>query len=303
MTLAITGSTGFVGQGVLDALERQGREVRALARKIPDDKRNHIEWVRGDLSDKGALAALCDGASAVIHIAGLTNTPDVAEFEKVNVTGTLNLVEAAVAANRPRFVQVSSLSAREPQLSKYGASKRRAEKVVSASGLDWTIVRPPAVYGPREKDIFELFRAAKFGVVPVPPPGRSSLIHVDDLAELLIALVPGGEDVTHKVFEPDDGRKGGWTHREMARLIGWTLGRRPMVPHLSKNLLEYAAKADRFLRRDKAKLTEDRVGYMTHPDWTVSADHAVPPQVWRPRIGTREGMKTTADWYRKQGWL
>jgi nucleoside-diphosphate-sugar epimerase len=109
------------------------------------------------------------GTEAVIHVAGLVNTTDPDEFERANVLGTMNMIEAARAAGVPRFIFVSSLSAREPELSAYGASKARAEMLIKASGLDWTIIRPPAVYGPRDAEMFELFRAAKWGVVPVPP--------------------------------------------------------------------------------------------------------------------------------------
>ena len=243
------------------------------------------------------------GAEAVIHIAGLTNAPDAAAFEAGNVSGTLSVIEAALAAGVPRFVFVSSLSAREPGLSAYGASKARAERMVKASGLDWTIVRPPAVYGPRDKDMFELFRAAKWGVVPMPKEGAASLIHVDDLARLLLALVPGGEDVTHRSFEPDDGKRGGWTHHDLALAIGWAMGRRPKVLGLSRRTMELAAKADGMMRGKRAKLTPDRVGYMAHPDWVVSHGAKVPGSVWRPRIESREGLKATAQWYREQGWL
>ena len=213
------------------------------------------------------------------------------------------MIEAALAAGVQRFVFVSSLSAREPSLSAYGASKARAERVVKASGLDWTIVRPPTVYGPHDKDVFELFRSAKWGVVPTPKEGRSSLIHVDDLARLLLALIPGGEGVSHRSFEPDDGKRGGWTHYELARMIGWAVGRRPKVIGLSKRTMEWAAKADGMLRGAKAKLTLDRVGYMSHPDWVVSLGGRVPAALWRPRVETREGMKATARWYRERGWL
>ena len=223
MTIAVTGATGFVGQMLLDVAAKEGIGLRALARK-PQAPRDGVEWVAGDLGEVSALDDLVRGAEAVIHLAGLTTAPDAAAFEAGNVTGTLNLVEAAVREGVPRMVFVSSLAAREPALSQYGASKARAEKLVKASHLDWTIVRPPAVYGPRDKDMLELFKAARWGVVPVPPKGRSSLIHAEDLARLLLALIPGGEAVTHKTFEPDDGKRGGWSHYELARAIGWAMG-------------------------------------------------------------------------------
>ena len=299
--IAVTGATGFVGQALLEAAAAQGLEVRALARKrqVP---RLGVEWIPGDLSSRSALDRLVRGTSAVIHIAGVVNAPNTAAFEAGNVAGTLNLVEAARDEGVPRFIHVSSLSAREPQLSAYGASKARGERMVMASGLDWTVVRPPWVYGPRDTDTLEMFRMARWGVVPVPA-GRASIIHVNDLARLLLALLPGGEAVTHHMFEPDDGRAHGWTHRELARGIGWALGKRPWVPQLSKAALTRVSWIERMLRGEKARLTLDRVGYMTHPDWVIGAGAAVPPEVWSPQVRTGEGLKSTAAWYRRHGWL
>lgn len=300
--IAVTGGTGFVGKATLAALSSTGTQVRALARSVPAEQ-GAIEWVRGDLADRGALAALVDGAEAVIHVAGLTTARDAAAFEAANVAGTLAVVSAATNAGVPRFVCVSSLAAREPTLSAYGGSKERAERLVAASGLDWTIVRPPGVYGPWDRDYLEMFKLARRGVVPVPPPGRSSLIHVQDLAELLVALLPGGEEITQRTFEPDDGHAGGWSHRELARLIGWAVGRRPWVVHLPRPVLAGASRADRLVRRGRARLTADRVGYIAHPDWVARPELHVPPHIWRPRINTREGLKATARWYREKGWL
>ncbi len=302
MTIAITGGTGFVGQALIDQAKADGVVVQALARKS-QGRSNGVDWIVGDLSNRKALIRLLEGTEAVIHVAGMTTARDAAEFEAANVAGTLAVIEAAIAAGVKRLIFVSSLSAREPGLSAYGASKARAERVVKASGLDWTIVRPPTVYGPHDKDMFELFRSAKWGVIPTPKEGHSSLIHVADLSRLLLALVPGGEGISQHVFEPDDGKRGGWTHYELARMIGWSVGRRPKVIGLSKRMMEWAAKADGMLRGAKAKLTLDRVGYMTHPDWVVSLSARVPAALWRPRVETREGMKATAKWYREEGWL
>ena len=300
--VALTGATGFVGQPTLDALVGQGHAVRALTRR-EQPERAQVRWVRGAMEDTGSLAELVRGAEAIVHVAGVVNAPDAAGFEACNVTGTLNLIEAAVAAGVPRFVHVSSLSAREPELSAYGASKARSEKLLMASTLDWTIVRPPAIYGPRDREMFELFRAARWGVVPTPREGRASMIHVEDLARLLAALVPAGQGTCGRSFEPDDGRPGGWSHYETARAIGWALGRRPKVLGLSRRALERAARLDGFLRGTKAKMTLDRAAYFSHPDWVVSPEASVPPAIWQPRIETREGLKATAQWYRENKWL
>ncbi|MBY0342608.1 MAG: NAD(P)H-binding protein, partial [Sphingomonadales bacterium] len=270
--LAITGATGFVGSALLDAALAEGHQVRALARR-EQAPRAGVEWVRGDLGDTGALAALVAGADAVVHVAGLTNTPDPAQFEIANVTGTAHVIAAMVEAGVRRLVLVSSLAAREPKLSAYGASKARAETLVEASGLDWTIVRPPGVYGPRDVDYLEMFRTAKWGFVPLPPGGASSIIHADDLARLLVTLAASNAAPTRKkIYEPDDGREGGWSHKELAAAIGRAMGRRVIAPHLPRPVLEAAAAADRIARGDKAKLTPDRVGYMCHPNWVARFD-------------------------------
>lgn len=300
--LAVTGATGFVGQAVLEIASRAGLDVRALTRR-PQPAREGVEWVQGDLNDTAALARLVRGAAVVVHIAGVVNAPDPAGFHAGNVSGTLNMVNAALAGGAERFIHVSSLSAREPQLSVYGASKRKGEMIVRASSLDWTVVRPPAVYGPRDTEMFELFKLAKKGLVPLPPQGRASIIHVNDLARLLIALVPGGEDVTSQTFEPDDGTPGGWSHPDLARAIGMAVGKRVRPLPLPRGVLEFAAKADGWARKDKAKLTLDRVGYMCHPDWTVSDGARPPASLWEPQVETTIGLHATAAWYKEAGWL
>lgn len=302
--LAITGATGFVGSAVLDAALAEGHQVRALARR-DQPPREGVEWVRGDLGDTAALAALVAGVDAVIHVAGLTNTPDPAEFETANVSGTANVLAAMGGAGVRRLVFVSSLAAREPKLSAYGASKARAEALVEASGLDWTTVRPPGVYGPRDIDYLDMFRTAKWGFVPLPPGGASSIIHADDLAALLVTLAASNAAPTRKkLYEPDDGREGGWSHKELAQAIGKAVGRGSVfAPHLPEAVLIAAAAGDRFLRGDRAKLTADRVGYMAHPNWVSRSDRRVPPGIWQPRITGEEGLKATAAWYRGKGWL
>jgi len=301
--IALTGATGFVGSAVLADALAQGHQVRALARR-DQQPRAGVEWVRGDLDAADALAALVAGADAVIHVAGLTNTPDPAEFEAANVTGTANVIAAMKAAGVKRLVFVSSLSARMPGLSAYGASKAKAEALVEASGLNWTTVRPPGVYGPRDVDYLEMFRTAKLGFVPLPPGGASSIIHADDLARLLVALTGNAAPTKKQVYEPDDGREGGWSHKELAAAIGRAVGKRSVfAPHLPRAVLDAAATADRLIRGDRAKLTADRVGYMAHPNWVSRFDRRPPPGIWQPKIGGEEGLKATAEWYRREGWV
>ncbi len=302
MTIAVTGATGFVGQALVEEASHRGAALKALARREQAPCEG-VEWVPGDLADTEALRRLVEGADAVLHIAGVVNTPDPMGFHLGNVSGTEALVEAARRAGVRRFVFVSSLAAREPHLSRYGQSKRHAEDVVQASGLDWTIVRPPAIYGPRDREILELFKAARWGLVPMPPPGRASIVHVHDLARLLLALVPSGESVSGAILEPDDGREGGWSHLELAKAIGEAVGRRVWAPATPRAIMKAASWLDGRVRRGGAKLTRDRVGYMCHPDWVSRPDRAPQPALWRAEIETRLGLADTARWYRQQGWL
>jgi len=298
----MTGATGFVGQAVLDEAARRGVGVRALTRR-EQEPREGVEWVAGDLAATDALARLAEGCAAVLHIAGVVNAPDAAGFKHGNVTGTQNVVETARQADVSRFVHVSSLAAREPTLSDYGHSKRLAEEVVQVSGLDWTVVRPPAVYGPRDTEMLDLFRAARWGFVPLPPPGRTSIIHVEDLARLLLDVVEPSSAVAGRIFEPDDGTAGGWTHKELARAIGKAIGKSVWAPGLPRQVLAAAARIDRIFRGDKAKLTPDRARYLSHPDWVAYPEKQVPPDIWQATNETHQGLVATAQWYRDAGWL
>ena len=301
MIIALTGATGFVGGHLLNRLLEAGHRVRALTRR-PQPDRPGFEWVAGDLANRAALAALVAGADAVIHVAGVLNAPNAAGFEAGNVTGTAALLAAATSAKVARFVHVSSLAAREPGLSLYGGSKARSEAVVSGGTLPFAIVRPPAVYGPGDRETLDLFRMAKRGVVLLPPAGRLSLIHVDDLARLLLALAdpaaPGGLTI-----EPDDEHPGGYSHTRFAHLLGTAVGRKVIPVSTPQPLLALAARFDRLVRGKQAKLTPDRVAYFCHSDWVVAPDRAPSLDLWQPRIDTGEGLADTAAWYRAAGWL
>jgi nucleoside-diphosphate-sugar epimerase len=288
--LAVTGATGFVGRAFLARAVAMGHHVRALTRRPQQDKQ-HLTWIRGDLANPGALA---QGTDVVVHIAGVVNA-DRDGFVAGNVDGTRTMIAAAKAAKVRRFVHVSSLSAREPQLSNYGWSKREGEKLVEASGLDWTIVRPTGIYGPGDTELLDLFRMASKGFALLPPRGRVSLIAVDDLAALLLLFAGGAGERT--IYEVDDG-SGGMTHAELAHAIGAAVEHKVVPIHLPRPVLTLAAMIDQAVRGDKAKLTRDRVGYLCHDDWTANPARRPPVALWKPQTRTREGLAATAAWYR-----
>jgi nucleoside-diphosphate-sugar epimerase len=301
MKLAITGGTGFVGSHLISVALGAGYSIKALTRRDQPSLEG-VEWIRGDLATRDALEQLVGDVDAIIHVAGTISGHSAAEFEIGNVAGTLAMLAAATAGGVQRFVHVSSLAAREPKLSLYGGSKCRAEELVHSSGLDWAIVRPPAVYGPGDRETLELFRMAKLGLMLMPPRGRVSVIHADDLARLLLALT-GPTAASNVLIEADDGKPGGWTHREFARALAAAVGTRAAVISSPGVLLRLAARADQLLRGEKAKLTIDRAAYFSHRNWVVEPKRACPPSLWRPQVDTMKGLRETADWYRGQGWL
>ena len=300
MRIAITGGTGFVGSHLIELALAEGHHIKALTRR-PQDAQDGLVWIEGALDNPESLAALCAGCDAVIHVAGVING-SAHEFHQGNVVGTDTMLTAAAGAGIRRFIHVSSLSAREPQLSAYGRSKCESEEPVIASGSEWTIVRPPAIYGPRDRETFELFRFAKRGILPLPPGKGISVIHVCDLCRLLLACLDN--ELSHgRTFEPDDGRENGWTPTQFARAVGRAVHRRILALPLPKALLMAGVRIDKMIRGDGAKLTRDRVNIYCHPDW-VSTPYARPPaDLWLPQIPTEEGLAATARWYKAQGWL
>lgn len=300
MTLALTGATGFVGRRVV-ALA--GRPVRALTRRSQPPQTG-VEWVLGDLTDTTALARLCDGAAAVLHIAGVVNAADEAGFRAGNVIGTANVL--AAAANVQRLVHVSSLAAREPGLSMYGASKAQGDALVMASDRDWVIVRPPGVYGPGDAEMRDLFSLARLGLgfAPGGPNARIGLIHVDDLARALLALAGGGP--AREILEIDDG-SGGYAHADHVAAIGRAVGKSSvrMIP-IGDGLLNVAAGVATRLARLQGqlpKLSRDRARYLAHPDWTARGGNERLAGIWQPSISLDEGMADTVADYRQRGWL
>ncbi|MET0362918.1 MAG: NAD(P)H-binding protein [Sphingobium sp.] len=300
--IALTGATGFVGAETLAQALAAGIHVTALARRA-QPPRAKLKWVHGSLEDAAALDALVRDADAVVHVAGVVNAADRAGFEAGNVHGTVAVIDAMRKRGVRRLVHVSSLAAREPALSAYGWSKAQAERHVKASGLDWTIVRPPAIYGPGDREMLELFRMAKRGLMMLPPGGHLSVIEVGDLARLLLTLAIERAETLAQTYEVDDGKPGGWDHAEFGYAIARAVGRRVRTLATPAWAMKVGARLDRIVRGKGAKLTADRVSYFCHPDWVVKKRKQPPKKLWKPEVATEEGLRATVEAYRAKGWL
>jgi len=163
-SIAITGATGFVGGVLLKRLASTDWQIRALVRPDSLHKRPRqegTEWVTGDLEDMDSLRRLVAGVDAVLHCAGAVRGATSLSFEGINVDGSARLASAAREQHpAPNFFLISSLAARAPHLSHYAASKRNGEKTLAlnAGPMPWVIFRPPAVYGPGDRELLPLFR-------------------------------------------------------------------------------------------------------------------------------------------------
>lgn len=322
--IAVTGATGFVGKRLVKTLLSSGFNVSALTRRSLDQSQeNHhkdryfdtsgrIIWVNGDLFDKSALVKLCSGASAVIHLAGLTNAVSPETYFQVNETGTLRLLEAAAISSVPRVLHVSSLAAREPHLAPYAASKRAGEKKLQEQiwPFDWLIIRPPAIYGPGDQELLKAIKLARgyYGPAVYPSPSgldsRAAFLHVDDLATALTVLI---DDPRKSIMgELDDGTPNGYTPHEIATAMAHDSGKSPKVialPWIVKFFIGLGGNLVADFLEHPSKLMSDQLRYLSHPDWSINPSHKLTIEGWQPRFDLVKGMTATLDWYKSSGLL
>jgi 2-alkyl-3-oxoalkanoate reductase len=304
--VAVTGATGFVGSHLIAALSRHGWKLRLLIRRwspLPPLAGVEAEIVWGDLADEKSLGSLVAGADAVIHAAGLIKARHLSEFMSVNRDGTARL---SALADRARFVLLSSLAAREPQLSPYAASKQAAERVLAGRTAPWLAVRAPAVYGPGDRETLTYFRFAERGIAlqPMVADARLGLIHVTDLAEALALALAC--PTAHSVCEIDDGRKGGHSYEDMARAAATALGRRVVGLPVPRGVMAAAAALNgvrQTLTGRPEILLAGKVREIFHSDWTIHDRRLGNLIGFRPRYTLGEGFADTVSWYRRQGWL
>ncbi len=309
--VALTGATGFIGRRLVNSLLSLGVEVRALCRQpqnaaLPAG----VTVIEGALEDEASLARLTANAGAVVHCAGLIKAATPEDFDRVNRVGTALLAQAsACSVSPPRMILLSSLAARHPQLSEYAASKKRAEEeLVRAGGqMHWTVLRPPAVYGPADSETFQLFRALRYGLLPSPAPSRArlSLIYVDDLCEAIVALLSARIE-SGLTFEVSDACVEGYSWHAIAEASARYLGRKVVPVPVPLNLMRALAYANQSWSRMTGRvprISPGKVRELFHEDW-VCRDNALTRYTeWQPKVDLDEGIRLTLSWYESHGWL
>ena len=236
MRVALTGATGFVGKAVLQELVAQGFEVSVLVRSATAfPLQEGVRVVRGSLSDQSALLDLTAGAEVVVHLAGLVSAVSREDFMQGNVFGTAALSKAAKRNGVRRFVYMSSLAAREPELNPYAMSKFSAEVTLQALAKDFELVvlRPSAVYGPGDKATLPLLQAllGRLALLPGTATARFNMVHVEDLADVVLAAIAGSAVGT---FDVDDGGVDGHSWPELISITRATFGLPAKVIYLPR---------------------------------------------------------------------
>ena len=304
-TVALTGATGFIGTALIKQLQLAGWQVKALYRPKPGRSpigSQNLTWVAGELSDLASLNSLMADADAVIHCAGAVRGVTQADFDLINEIGARHVAEVAAAQNKPpRLLLISSLAARMPELSHYAGSKMRGELAIKNSPLRWTIFRPPAVYGPGDRELLPLFQSMAKGLAPLPAGanGRFSIIHVDDLAAVMVHCL--GQDAGDgKTFELDDGHSGGYDWPKVIQIAqavlrnGGKIIRLPIPIGLLKLVAWtnfYAAQ----LLRYAPMLTPGKIREITHSDWLCDNNDITRITGWQPTCELAQGLAGLFD--------
>ncbi|MGH6855030.1 MAG: NAD-dependent epimerase/dehydratase family protein [Aestuariivirga sp.] len=303
-TIAMTGATGFTGRHAVTELLKRGHRIAALVRDparagLPPG----VELVAGHLEDATVLATLVRGADAVVHLAGVISASTPADYFRYNAAATRALAQAAADAGVRRFLFASSLAAREPELSFYGASKLAAEHELRQfeGVLNTLMLRPPAIYGPGDRATLPLMKQLTHAIAMIPGRRgqRFSLIYAEDFARLLGDAVAGRATGT---LEVSDGTPGGYGWDDLAGIARKTSGRNIRPVFLPKPLVMGVALLANGMARLSGKpsmLNPGKVRELYHPDWVVRA----PGMMLADPVTFARGLPQTLAWYRAAGWL
>lgn len=324
--ILVTGATGFVGSHVVDRLVERGRTVRCLVRQSSNLrylKHPQIEFAYGGLDEATDWNAALADVDTIYHVAGLTFARRAKDYFTVNQRGTEAILAAAIRQRQriKKFVQVSSLAAMGPghddqpvdedtqpaPITPYGQSKLAGEEAVFAASdlLPVTIVRPPAVYGPRDYALYELFKSIARGLSPMI--GRYdkhvSLVHVHDLADGIILAGESAAATGRAYFISSDEV---YVMREVADKIGALLGRRVRTLTIPRPVafgVALVSEGVAAVTRKMPLLNRDKVKDFAQKNWGCSIARAKRELGYRQQVLLETGLRETIDWYKREGWL
>ena len=300
-TIAITGATGFVGGTIIKLLVSQGWRVRALARsssRLDQFSSFPIDWIYGDLSQPKILESLVANAHVVIHCAGTVRGSRLSDFIPANVEGVSNLVSAILRdSSEPRLLLISSLAARMPEISDYANSKRQGEDILAAhnSQLNWTILRPAAIYGAGDQEMMSLLNLLRKGVSLQfsGAASRFSLIHVDDVAQAVRQWLVNGV-AEHEIIELDDECPDGYCWQDISNIAASVFCRpvrRIFVPTFVLKVLAIGSDFFARLFSRSPMLTPGKARELAWHDWVCHSQPKMRIENWQPMLQFEQGLK------------
>jgi nucleoside-diphosphate-sugar epimerase len=327
MKVLVTGGSGFLGSHIAEQLSSSGHDVVALVRKSSNRKflstLKNVELVEGSVEDRASIDRAMKGVDAVVHSAGLVKARTEADFFACNTEGTVNMLEAAIehAPNLRRFVHVSSLEAcgpsedgnpvppdQERPVTAYGRSKLAAEKEVlrRRDALPVAIIRPAGIYGPRDVEFLEAFRAARRRQWPVIGNGTmlGCYTYAPDCARACLNAIEA-EIESGSTYFVDDGEPLPMA-QAMGDLLHEALGTAPLVrfgvPFPVLRVASLGVEAYGKVRGKAVMLTREKVTMLTH-HWVCESTKTREELRWAPEVTLSEGLRRTAKWYEENGWL
>jgi len=309
LRVALTGGTGFVGAATIDLLLNQGCIVAALARgRRKLQRADDVHIVEGDLENADALAALAQDADLFIHLAGVTHARKDEDYDAVNVAGAARAANAAATAGA-KFVHISSMSARMPDVSPYAASKAQGETVVgeASGGNPWLALRLPAIYGPGDMVTLPYFKMVRSGLALEPrtdPPARASLLYVDDAARAILAAASGA--APGRIYEVGDDRPEGHAWSEIGATLAGVMDRRARAIRVPRPVIAAYHGGLRAIEKTMGRIPSVRTGQINeffHPNWVAQENLLNAAIGWAPATPLTEGFAKTARWYQDNGLL
>jgi len=322
----VTGGTGFIGSHLTEALLRKGVQVRCLLRKTSDLKWLKglpIEIVHGDCSDKASLEKAVRGVDWVFHLAGVTKAIKEETYFYVNGLGTENLVHSCLENNPhlQKFIYISSQAAAGPgrngcnkreidpcePVSLYGRSKRVGEESVLAHAqeIPVLILRPSAVYGPRDKDVFALFRCVsrRIKLCPIGSDQHFSLCYVEDIVRGILLAVETRTKSGEILFLSDGND---YRMEEIGDVVAQAMGIRAFPIRVPKRMLLGIARFSEYLSKVVGRpllLNKDKAEEMIQKNWVCDITNAKTLLGFEPKVPLSEGARLTFEWYKKERWL
>lgn len=297
VTVVLTGATGFIGSALQRELLNHGHRVIALVRKAPRKMRVLLPGVTIEyvgLDDLPGLVNCFREADIGIYCAGAVRGRVAADFDPANVEGVINFTRAAgIGMKQPRVVLISSLAARKPHLSLYAESKAEGERAIQDGGsVAWSILRPPAVYGPGDREMLPLLRCIRRGVLPRVGPRnqRLALLHVSDLARAVLRLLDNFDACAGRAFDLHDGKSGGYSWSEIAEAVR---GSRPYLtlapPRALLQLLAQFNSMFASMIGYRPMLTVGKVAELSEPVWLCDNQPLSEVTGWSPAVSLSEG--------------